>query len=472
MTTTSAARSIQRIVQARGTADGVGTIVQRTIGGDELESLDPFLTLDEFRMTKPTPSKGSKYPSSATKKESAGFPDHPHRGFETVTLMLEGHFQHQDFTGRQGTIGPGDVQWMTAGRGIVHAEMPYFPDEETQGKKKASSSIWGLQLWVNLPKKHKLCKPQYQDLKDEAIPCWTSSGSDGGDEAQLDQLEDLVLADKDEFELKSGKDSEKNSSAQTSEHESTMKTKNGHGHHTKHEGIFIKVIAGESHGVSSKVYTRTPTMYLEIKMQKHQTLTEWIPKEYEGFIYVLQGKARFGSSSQGQQLNKQAIVEGKPQQLLILSPSSPSDCTTQYKDTAETKARTSNLATDTDQQEPPRAPFQRTSFLEIETMEEPCHFVLIAGEPCREPVFRQGPFVMNSKEELERTFRDYEEKKRGFERAKDWVSTIGQQAPLSAPEMSQSSSNKSERGKGRNSGTPESANGSRKKPSENKRKGK
>ncbi|KAG0349987.1 hypothetical protein BG005_010489 [Podila minutissima] len=471
MTTTPTARSIQRIVQARGTADGVGTIVQRTIGGDDLESLDPFLTLDEFRMTKPTPSKGSKNPSSASKKEAAGFPDHPHRGFETVTLMLEGYFQHQDFTGRQGTIGPGDVQWMTAGRGIVHAEMPYFPEEETLSKKKGSSSIWGLQLWVNLPKKHKLCKPQYQDLKDEAIPRWTGPGSDGGDEAQLNQLEDLALADKDESESKLGKDNEKNSSAQTSEQETTTKTKNGHGHRGRREGISVKVIAGASHGVSSKVYTRTPTMYLEIKMQKHQTLTEWIPKEYEGFVYVLQGKARFGSSSQGQQLNKQAIVEGKPQQMLILSPSSPSDRTTLSRDMAETETRTSNSATDADQQEQSRAPFQSTSFLDIETMEETCHFVLIAGEPCREPVFRQGPFVMNSKEELERTFRDYEEKKRGFERAKDWVSTIGQQAPLSVPEMSQSSFSKSERGKGRNSGTLESADGSRKKPSENKRKG-
>ncbi|KAI9237371.1 MAG: RmlC-like cupin domain-containing protein, partial [Podila humilis] len=300
-------------------ADGVGTIVQRTIGGDDLESLDPFLTLDEFRMTKPTPSKGSKATSS---KKEAGFPDHPHRGFETVTLMLEGHFQHQDFTGRQGTIGPGDVQWMTAGRGIVHAEMPYFPEESGKKNKGASSAIWGLQLWVNLPKKHKLCKPQYQDLK----------------------------------------------------HETTKKAQG----HDESEGVSVKVIAGESHGVASKVYTRTPTMYLEIKMQKNKRLTEWIPKEYDGFVYVLQGKARFGSSSSNQQLNKQTVVEA----------------------------------------------FQRTSFLDIETTDESCHFVLIAGEPCREPVFRQGPFVMNSKEELERTFRDYEEKKRGFERAKDWVSTI------------------------------------------------
>ncbi|KAG0332630.1 hypothetical protein BG000_009864 [Podila horticola] len=455
MTTKPIARSIQRTVQARGVADGVGTIVQRTIGGDDLESLDPFLTLDEFRMTKPTSSKGLKNPpSSSSKKEVAGFPEHPHRGFETVTLMLEGHFQHQDFTGRQGTIGPG----------IVHAEMPYFPEDDTQGKKKGpSSSIWGLQLWVNLPKKHKLCKPQYQDLKDEAIPHWSGSRRDEEDKAQLDRLEGLAIADKDESESKSDLGSEKHSGAQTLEQGTT--TKNGHGHSSRSEGISIKVIAGESHGVASKVYTRTPTMYLEIKMQKHQKLTEWIPKEYEGFVYVLQGKARFGSSSQGQQLSRQAIVEGRSQQMLILSPSSPPDRTTQFKDTAETETGLSNSGADADQQEQQtRAPvFQRTSFLEIETADESCHFVLIAGEPCREPVFRQGPFVMNSKEELERTFRDYEEKKRGFERAKDWVSTIGQRAPL------EQSSSKAERGKGRNNDTSESNQGSRKK--ENRRKG-
>ncbi|KAG0027541.1 hypothetical protein BGZ81_005500 [Podila clonocystis] len=461
MTTTPIARSIQRTVQARGVADGVGTIVQRTIGSDDLESLDPFLTLDEFRMAKPTPPKGSKGTSSSSKKEATGFPDHPHRGFETVTLMLEGHFQHQDFTGRQGTIGPGDVQWMTAGRGIVHAEMPYFPENETLGKKKGSSSIWGLQLWVNLPKKHKLCKPQYQDLKDEAIPRWTGIGSNEVDEVQLDQLENLALADKEKSESKSDQDSEKYPSAQ-----------NAHGQGDRGEGISVKVIAGESHGVTSKVYTRTPTMYLEIRMQKHQKLTEWIPKEYEGFVYILQGKARFGSCSQGQQLSKQIIVEGKPHQMLILSTSSPLDRSTLSKDTTETETLISISVTNAGQQEQPRTPFQRTSFLDIETMEEPCHFVLIAGEPCQEPVFRQGPFVMNSKEELERTFRDYEEKKRGFERAKDWVSTIGQQVPLSTPDMLQSSSSKSERGKGRSSGTSESTNGSRKKPSENKRRGK
>lgn len=420
-------------------------------------------------MTKPTPSKGSK--ATFSKKE-VGFPDHPHRGFETVTLMLEGHFQHQDFTGRQGTIGPGDVQWMTAGRGIVHAEMPYFP-EETGKKNKGASSIWGLQLWVNLPKKHKLCKPQYQDLKDEAIPRWTGSGGDDEDGATvLAQLEDLALAERNESELKSDQNKEGGPSAQTSERETATKAQ-GHG---KSEGVSVKVIAGESHGVASKVYTRTPTIYLEIKMQKNKRLTEWIPKEYEGFVYILQGKAHFGSSSPRQQLNKQAVVEGRPQQMLILS-SSPTDRKTQSKDTTENETPffASNTmepnATD-DQQEQPRAPaFQRTSFLDIETTDESCHFVLIAGEPCQEPVFRQGPFVMNSKEELERTFRDYEEKKRGFERAKDWVSTIGQQASLSASQTLPSS--KSERGQGRSGSTAsDSANGSRKRPSENRRKGK
>ncbi|KAJ3410729.1 hypothetical protein HDV05_003449 [Chytridiales sp. JEL 0842] len=124
--------------------EGVGARVRRSIGTMQLRNLDPFLMLDEF-----------------TVKAPAGFPDHPHRGFETVTYMLTGTFEHEDFTGRKGLIGPGDLQWMTAGKGIVHAEMP---------SPASTDACTGLQLWINLPGHAKLIDPRYQELKDKEVP--------------------------------------------------------------------------------------------------------------------------------------------------------------------------------------------------------------------------------------------------------------------------------------------------------------
>ncbi|KAI8908467.1 RmlC-like cupin domain-containing protein [Gorgonomyces haynaldii] len=135
-------KSIAKTVVSREQAEGVGARVRRSIGTHELRNLDPFLMLDEFKV---------KLPS--------GFPDHPHRGFETVTFMLEGTFEHEDFMGHRGVIEPGDVQWMTAGRGIVHAEMPKGPEVAT-----------GLQLWLNLPAKAKMIDPNYQELSTKDIP--------------------------------------------------------------------------------------------------------------------------------------------------------------------------------------------------------------------------------------------------------------------------------------------------------------
>ncbi|KAJ1555258.1 hypothetical protein HK096_005645 [Nowakowskiella sp. JEL0078] len=162
--------------------EGAGARVRRSIGTFALRNFDPFLMLDEFFVRKP-----------------AGFPDHPHRGFETVTYMLEGKFNHEDFAGHKGTIGPGDLQWMTAGRGIVHAEMP-----ATDGLNH------GLQLWVNLPKSGKMVAPRYQELRDADVP--RAKSSDGK--------------------------------------------------------VVVKVIAGESYGVTAKTETHTPIFYLDVRMER------------------------------------------------------------------------------------------------------------------------------------------------------------------------------------------------------------
>jgi redox-sensitive bicupin YhaK (pirin superfamily) len=143
-------RHITRRVRGTDTSDGAGVKLKRIIGQAGLDMLDPFLLLDEFR-------------SDSAGDYIAGFPEHPHRGFETVTYMLAGHMQHQDNHGNRGDLTPGSVQWMTAGRGILHSEMPQQED----------GLMWGFQLWVNLPAKDKLTEPRYQDIASERIPVTT-----------------------------------------------------------------------------------------------------------------------------------------------------------------------------------------------------------------------------------------------------------------------------------------------------------
>ena len=145
--TTNATRQVTKVVRGQRSSDGAGVRLTRVIGGGALPDLDPFLLFDEF---------GSEDASDYI----GGFPDHPHRGFETVTYMLAGRMRHGDNKGNTGLLGPGSVQWMTAGRGIVHSEMP----EQEEGL------MHGFQLWVNLPAKDKMTAPRYQDIPPGDIP--------------------------------------------------------------------------------------------------------------------------------------------------------------------------------------------------------------------------------------------------------------------------------------------------------------
>lgn len=138
---------VVRKVRGRAASDGAGVKLTRVIGGPELPDLDPFLLLDEFGTDRP-------------EDYLAGFPDHPHRGFETVTYMLDGRMRHRDNHGNEGLLVPGGVQWMTAGRGLVHSEMP----EQDAGRMR------GFQLWVNLPGRDKLSAPRYQEFAPDRIP--------------------------------------------------------------------------------------------------------------------------------------------------------------------------------------------------------------------------------------------------------------------------------------------------------------
>jgi redox-sensitive bicupin YhaK (pirin superfamily) len=146
-TATTTVRPIAGRLRGQATSDGAGVRLTRVIGTGQLPALDPFLMLDEF---------GSDRPGDYI----AGFPSHPHRGFETVTYMLDGRMRHKDNHGNEGLLTPGSVQWMTAGRGIVHSEMP----EQEEGLMR------GFQLWVNLPAKDKMCAPQYQEFPADRIP--------------------------------------------------------------------------------------------------------------------------------------------------------------------------------------------------------------------------------------------------------------------------------------------------------------
>jgi len=143
----STTRRVSRVIRGQPASDGAGVKLTRVIGQRDLDMLDPFLLLDEFR-------------SDSAADYIGGFPNHPHRGFETVTYMLAGRMRHGDNQGNSGLLTPGSVQWMTAGRGIVHSEMP----------EQENGLMWGFQLWVNLPARDKMTAPRYQDIAPETVP--------------------------------------------------------------------------------------------------------------------------------------------------------------------------------------------------------------------------------------------------------------------------------------------------------------
>lgn len=284
-------RNVTKTVLSVEQSEGVGARVRRSIGRRELRNLDPFLMLDEFRVAKP-----------------AGFPDHPHRGFETVTYLLQGCFLHEDSCGHAGTLNAGDLQWMTAGRGVIHAEMP-GSDELNHG----------LQLWINLQRSDKMVQPQYQELKNKDVP---------------------------------------------------KPSKNG---------VTVAVISGEALGAKSKVYTRTPTMYLDFKLEKGAKHVQPVPKEWTAFIYTLSGLVHIGSDDEQQKVESHHTAVLSDGELVQVENKDP----------------------------------------------EVAHFVLIAGKPIKEPIAQHGPFVMNTENEISQTFEDFHSSRNGFEGAGTWKSKIG-----------------------------------------------
>jgi redox-sensitive bicupin YhaK (pirin superfamily) len=172
-------------------------------------------------------------PTDLIPGKQKGFPDHPHRGFETVTYLLEGKFEHKDSQGHAGIINSGDVQWMTAGSGVIHSEMP---EKEFS---KYGEKLHGFQLWVNLPKSNKMMKPRYQEIPQSKIPTGTSE--------------------------------------------------NGN--------VIVKLIAGEALGSKAVIDTITPIMYMHFKLESGSSIVQPIPKEYNVFAYVIKGKGIFQRSN-------------------------------------------------------------------------------------------------------------------------------------------------------------------------------
>jgi len=217
-----AGRTVSGIVNSIETLEGGGFLVRRPFPKASFSDFDPFLLLDEMG------------PMDVSPGEAKGAPDHPHRGFETVTYLLSGDMEHKDSRGHAGRLRAGDVQWMTAGAGVVHAEMPSAEFMRTGGV------MHGFQLWVNLPRQDKMIKPRYQEISSSQIPKATSP--DG-----------LVT---------------------------------------------VSVIAGEALGRKAVIETRTPMIYLHYRIEPGGAATQQVPGDYNAFAYVVEGEGFFGTEGE------------------------------------------------------------------------------------------------------------------------------------------------------------------------------
>jgi redox-sensitive bicupin YhaK (pirin superfamily) len=279
-------RRVARIVQSLSTIEGGGFPVRRPFPIQGFSHFDPFLLIDHLGPVQ-WPPRGP-----------LGAPDHPHRGFETVTYVLAGENEHRDSFGGTDVLRPGDVQWMTAGGGVIHSEMP------TERFHREGGNQEGFQIWVNLPAVDKMMTPRYQTLRASDIPQATTA--DGR--------------------------------------------------------VLVRVIAGESLGKTARIDTRVPIQMLHFTIQPGGELLQSVPEEQSGLLYVFKGKATIGG-------DQRQVEEG--QAALLGSGDSV------------------NLSVSADET-------------------GPAEILLLSGKPLNEPVARYGPFVMNTREEIEQAFRDYQ----------------------------------------------------------------
>jgi redox-sensitive bicupin YhaK (pirin superfamily) len=273
-------RDVQDVVEPQFVTEGAGVRLRRSIATRRLNYLDPFLLFDHF---------GSEDPDDYL----AGFPMHPHRGIETVTYMLAGLVDHKDSLGNAGTVGAGDVQWMTSGSGILHEEMPRPKDGQ----------MYGFQLWVNLPAKLKMSRPRYQDVPSACIP-----------------------------EV------------------------------AREDGVRIRVIAGVVDGVRGAVTEiYADPEYLDVFVPAGRSFRQSVPAGHTAFAYVYEGGGVLGGDAEGNEFevpSPRLVVYGDGDGVLV------------HAD------------------------------------RHPVRFLLLSGKPLGEPIARYGPFVMNTKEEIEQALAD------------------------------------------------------------------
>jgi redox-sensitive bicupin YhaK (pirin superfamily) len=229
---TAVVREPERILSSHRQLEGAGFVVRRPLPAPGLTALDPFLLIDEMGPIEYKPG------------EAVGAPDHPHRGFETVTYVLEGEVLHEDSAGHRGTIKPGGVQWMTAGAGIVHSETPSATTLEKGGRAH------GFQIWVNLPARLKMTRPRYQELGAERIP--------------------------------------------------SARTPDGLGE--------VKIIAGEALGVRAAIDTHTPIVYQDWTLAPGADVTVALDSAQRALVYVFSGSAKVGNSEQIVQDGQLAVL--------------------------------------------------------------------------------------------------------------------------------------------------------------------
>jgi len=273
-------RSVALLLTGNPTVEGAGVRLNRVFGYPEVPKFDPFLLLDDF---------GSDNPEDYL----AGFPWHPHRGIETVTYMLSGEVEHGDSLGNAGVISTGDVQWMTAGSGIVHQEMP----------RRVEGRLRGFQLWTNLPAASKMMEPRYRDVPADSIP-----------------------------EV------------------------------SPHEGLKIKIIAGEVVGVRGPVQdVVVEPEYFDITLEPGADLEHPTPKGHTVFAYAVNGRGKVGPNG------THTLARG---QLAL---------------------------------------FTEGDSVLIRASDVPFRFLLVSGKPLGEPVAWSGPIVMNTREELAAAFREYQD---------------------------------------------------------------
>jgi quercetin 2,3-dioxygenase len=290
-------RRVERVVEPQVVMEGAGVRLRRSIAGHDLDYLDPFLLLDHFESDDP-------------RDYLAGFPWHPHRGIETVTYMLAGEVDHRDSIGNAGAIGAGDVQWMTAGGGIMHEEMP---------RQGADGRIGGFQLWVNLPAQLKMTKPRYQDVPAAAIP-----------EVRRD------------------------------------------------DGTVVRVVAGEVdcvEGAVREIYAEPE--YLDVALPAGARFVQPVPRGHAAFAYVFRGEGGFGVSG--------AQDDGV------------------------------QLAA------PHLAVFGDGDEVQVRAGDDAVRFLLVSGRPLGEPIARYGPFVMNTREELNLALRDLQNDTFVWRDDEDWA---------------------------------------------------